>query len=177
LEELVESKQETMGGNGILSLLDNQNDGVAMVVGATNKTYQRRLPLIVVDASTAVRPQPKDDRDGDQDGPKEEDETRQEDSTRDGIPVLVSVQDSEEGSEISLEAFLDESRTLTPFPSFDDTTTMTARDFHYLFQASQRLGEQDWPSDEDCDPPLAFKNKNLKVTVRTRRSNRVSGEI
>lgn len=66
----------------------------------------------------------------------------------DDIPSHVHVTEPDAVSEYS-EAILpgyEDSRTLTPHPSFDEGADV--RDFHYLYQASLEL-EQDWPSDED----------------------------
>lgn len=76
------------------------------------------------------------------------------------IPVIISISESfEDESEVSCEVVSEASpsRTLTPHPSFDGpkkNNTMTANDFHYLYQASKKQEEQDWPSDED-GPPLS----------------------
>jgi hypothetical protein len=84
-------------------------------------------------------------------------------ATRDDIPVVLSVQDWDDDSDISHDAYEDP-RTLTPYPSFDGPT-ITARDFHFLFQASHLVGEREWPSDEECDQFTA-SNKVVRSTVK-----------
>lgn len=99
-----------------------------------------------------------------------------------GVPFVVAFQDWDAGSEISLESsFEEEARTLTPHPSFDGPA-ITAQDFHYLFQASKKLDEQDWPSDEDCDPPATTKAISMLILqdvdeTLNKRSAMTCGEI
>ena len=38
---------------------------------------------------------------------------------------------------------------------------LTPRDFHSLVRACQEREEQDWPSDEDCDPPTVCQHMIL----------------
>ena len=42
-----------------------------------------------------------------------------------------------------------------------ETPILTARDFHSLVRACQEREEQDWPSDEDCDPPTVCQHMIL----------------
>lgn len=67
------------------------------------------------------------------------------------IPAIISfpTNPTDDDSELSWEdVFRQEERSLTPHPSFDEGSP-TAHDFHYLFNASRKLEEEDWPSDED----------------------------
>lgn len=77
--------------------------------------------------------------------------------TREGIPTAITVvwrnppapPEEEESSQISIEA-MSEARTLTPHPSFEKPPSITATDFHHLYQAARDIAdEEDWPSDED----------------------------
>lgn len=99
----------------------------------------------------------------------DEEEPREDIGTdpRSGVPTTViaipkTLDGGEAESEISCESGVD-SRTLTPYPSFDSKTrggggtTMTANDLYYLVQATRKLEQmQDWPSDEDV-PPLSVE--------------------
>jgi hypothetical protein len=76
------------------------------------------------------------------------------DDTEGGIPKFVFIlADGDCESEVTLDETLfqdQEERTLTPHPSFDEQNYKpTAFDFHYLYNVSLDVGEQDWPSDED----------------------------
>ena len=65
------------------------------------------------------------------------------------VHVVTEPDAVSEYSEVMLPDMQD-NRTLTPHPSFDEGADV--RDFHYLYQASLEL-EQDWPSDEDGPGP------------------------
>lgn len=68
--------------------------------------------------------------------------------TREGIPSTIAFRTStEDASQVSVAAFSD-TRTLTPHPSFEKPS-ITANEFHYLYQAAHKLDQEDWPSDED----------------------------
>ena len=74
-----------------------------------------------------------------------------------GVPTnIIGSAMEEDSSQISCEVVSKaSSRSLTPHPSFDGLNknmTMTAKDFHYLYQASRKLEEHDWPSDEEGSP-------------------------
>lgn len=65
------------------------------------------------------------------------------------VHVVAEPDAVSEYSEVMLPD-MEDNRTLTPHPSFDEGADV--RDFHYLYQASLEL-EQDWPSDEDGPGP------------------------
>lgn len=75
--------------------------------------------------------------------------------TRDDIPTAIVFRKSitsttEDASQVSVdETMLSETRTLTPHPSFEKPSSITATEFHHLYRAAQDIDEQDWPSDED----------------------------
>jgi hypothetical protein len=140
-----------------------------------------------VGGSHAVFVLPDDDEDRDQIHARRmtKDDGEWDMTVRDNIPaavvvVVVSVEEWESRSDLSIEPFV-ETRTLSPNPSLDGPTTMTARDFHYLFLASQQLEDQDWPSDEDRDPPTVCEEIILSTLTdmggTNRRSKIIYGEI
>jgi hypothetical protein len=140
-----------------------------------------------VGGSHAVFVVPDDDDDEDRDQIHARRMTKDDEwdmTVRDDIPaavvVVVSVEEWESRSDISIETFV-ETRTLSQNPSLDGPTTMTARDFHYLFLASQQLEDQDWPSGEDRDPPTVCEEIILSTLTdmgeTSKRSKIIYGEI